>query len=165
MDEPLGYLEIARTESSIYARVVGLGVASVGIDLWDFSEEMVRKGFDRFLIDLGPCRSMDSTFMGVLVGIAESPCVSTDSGVVVLNPSDHHLKLMEGLGLPKMITIRRGGTEQPDMVMERLDSFPRTPEERMRKIRDVHQKLVELDRRNEEKFRAFLDLLDKELSA
>jgi hypothetical protein len=87
MDEPLGHLEVARSQRTVFARVLGLGVASVGIDFWDFTEEMVRQGYDRFIVDLTDCRSMDSTFMGVLVGIAESPQVAKEAGVVVVNPS------------------------------------------------------------------------------
>jgi hypothetical protein len=163
MDEALGYLEVARVEDTVYARVIGLGVASVGIDFWDFTEEMVRQGFRRFIVDLSHCRSMDSTFMGVLVGIAESPEVTRDDAILVINPSDHHLKLMEGLGLPKIISIKDGKTGLPDIEMKRLESFPRTAEERIRRIRDVHVKLVALDERNQEKFRSFLKILNQEL--
>ncbi len=163
MDESLGYLEVARSGTAIYARVVGLGMATVGIDFWDFSEEMVKQGFNRFIVDLSQCRSMDSTFMGVLVGIAESPKVKAGEAVMVINPNDHHMKLMDGLGLPKMISIRSGRTELPEIEMRRLDAFPRTSEERILKIRDVHARLVALDRRNEEKFKLFLKLLDQEL--
>jgi len=143
---------------------LGLGVASVGIDFWDFAEEMVRQGYDRFIVDLTDCRSMDSTFMGVLVGIAESPEVAKDAGVVVVNPSEHHMKLMEGLGLSKIITIRESPTELPDVEMRRLASFPRSSRERVLRIREVHEKLVALDGCNEPKFRMFLKLLNREIT-
>lgn len=163
MDEPLGYLEVARSGGVVYARVIGLGMATVGIDFWDFSEEMMKQGFLRFIVDLSQCRSMDSTFMGVLVGMAESPRIKREEAVTVINPNDHHMKLMDGLGLPKMISIKQGRTDLPELEMRRLDAFPRTSEDRILKIRDVHAKLVALDRRNEEKFKMFLKLLDQEL--
>jgi anti-sigma B factor antagonist len=164
MEEPLGYLEVARDQEMVYTRVHGLGVASIGLDLRDFTEEMLRQGFTRFIIDLADCRSIDSTFMGVLVGIPESPGVGSASSVVVINPSDHNLKLMEGLGLLNMITIRPGTTEPPDLALTRLIGFPRSPEERVLKIRDVHLLLVKNDPRNQAKFKPFLDLLERELN-
>jgi anti-anti-sigma regulatory factor len=159
-----GSLEVARSGSAVYVKVKQLGIASVGLDLWDFAEEMARKGFTKFVIDLSECQSFDSTFMGVLVGVAEGPAKQKGGGIMVIHPSDHHKKLMGEVGLYKILIIREDEPALPaDLELVPLDSLPRNAKERVALIRDAHVRLCDLDEKNRVKFGAFLDLLAREI--
>ncbi len=164
MTTPPGSLEVARSASSVYIKVKGLGIASIGLDLWDFTEEMARSGYHTFIIDLASCQSFDSTFMGVLVGIADGPAKEKGGGILVVHPTEHHKKLLSEVGLTKLISIRAEDADlPPDLELVPLDPLPRTSTERVEKIREAHQKLCNLDERNRAKFGLFLDLLAKEI--
>lgn len=160
-----GSLKVARSAPSVYVRVQGLGIASVGLDLWDFSEEMAREGFSAFIVDLQDCQSFDSTFMGVLVGMAEEASKTEGGGVMVIHPSDHHKRLLAEVGLTKIISIREEPIDLPDRIeLTPLKDLPRTSDKRVRQIRKAHQRLVEIDERNKVKFGPFLDMLAQEIS-
>ncbi|MHC4777404.1 MAG: STAS domain-containing protein [Planctomycetota bacterium] len=159
-----GSLEVARSGSAVFVRVQRLGIASVGLDLWDFAEEMARKGYTKFIIDLSHCQSFDSTFMGVLVGIAEGSTKGGGGGVMVVQPSAHHKKLLSEVGLTKLLTIRDGLAELPDgLELSPLEPLSRNSSERVELIRDAHVRLTKLDERNRVKFGPFLDLLAREI--
>jgi anti-anti-sigma regulatory factor len=159
-----GALEVARSGSAVYILVRGLGIASVGLDLWDFAEEMARQGFNKFIIDLADCQSFDSTFMGVLVGVADGPALGRQGGILVIHPSGHHQKLLEEVGLTRLITVREEDADVPaDLELVPLRGLPRTAAERVEKIRDAHERLCEFDERNRVKFGPFLDLLAREI--
>jgi anti-anti-sigma factor len=159
-----GALEVARSGHAVYIRVKRLGIASIGLDLWDFAEEMARKGYSKFIIDLSDCQSFDSTFMGVLVGIAEGSAKSQGGGVMVVKPSEHHQKLLAEVGLTKLITIHEKQPDLPEnLEVQPLEPLSRNAEERVGLIRDAHLRLCKIDERNRVKFGAFLDLLAKEI--
>ncbi|MHC5035878.1 MAG: STAS domain-containing protein [Planctomycetota bacterium] len=164
MTTPPGSLEVARSGSAIYIKVKRLGIASVGLDLWDFAEEMSLQGYFKFIIDLTDCQSFDSTFMGVLVGIADGPAKRKGGGVMVIHPSPHHQKLLSEVGLTKILIIRGEAPDLPgDLELVPLQSFSRMKDKRVEMIREAHIRLCELDERNRVKFGPFLDLLAKEI--
>ena len=159
-----GSLFVARAGSTVYIRVTGLGIASIGLDLWDFAEEMERQGYYRFIVDLDECQSFDSTFMGVLVGVAEAAGKEEGGGVMVIHPSPHHRKLMTEVGLTKILTVREDPVDIPSgLQMTALYELARTSEKRIQMIREAHEQLCELDERNRAKFGAFLDMLSREI--
>jgi ABC-type transporter Mla MlaB component len=159
-----GSLDVARAGSTVYVRVKGLGIATIGLDLWDFAEEMGRQGYTTFIVDLAECQSFDSTFMGVLVGVAEVASESQGGGVMVIHPSPHHKKLMSEVGLTKIITLKEEPiTVPPGIEMTPLYELARTSDKRMQMIREAHEQLCELDDRNRAKFGAFLEMLSREM--
>lgn len=160
-----GSLAVARSGNVVYFRVIRLGIASIGLDLWDFAEAMAREGFGRFVIDLSQCQSFDSTFMGVLLGVADGPASAEGGDVTVIHPSEHHIKLMDEVGVStKIRVIREDAPALPeDLELVPLPPFPRSARDRVRKIRDAHVRLCEADERNKAKFGPFLNLLDREL--
>jgi anti-anti-sigma regulatory factor len=159
-----GALEVARSGSAVYIRVKRLGIASVGLDLWDFAEAMARQGYSKFIIGLSKCPSFDSTFMGVLVGIAEGRTGKEGGGVMVVRPSEHHKKLLSEVGLTKLLTVHDDDAQLPkDLELAPLKPFSRKSDERMEIIRDAHVRLCDLDERNRVKFGPFLDLLAREI--
>jgi hypothetical protein len=124
---------------------------------------MLVEGYEKFIIDLRDCSTMDSTFMGTLVEIASLAPPMAES-LMIINAQEHCEGLLEGLGLDNVLCIKRGETEMPGVETEPLPEFAVTQTERMRLIRRAHENLVRIDRRNEEKFGPFLHRLIKEMS-
>jgi hypothetical protein len=63
------YIAVARGSDLVVVRVVGKGSMLTAPALAAFAEDQRRAGFKRFVFDLERCRGLDSTFMGVMVGI------------------------------------------------------------------------------------------------
>ena len=136
----------------------------------DLADTLLQSGYRDFFIDLASCKGMDSTFMGVLVGIVlygerVHGARGKTRGMVV-NASEHNDRLLESLGLQNLIEIRRERVQLPDgITFERLEEKEFDPAKRILLIRDAHQHLAAIDEKNAEVFGPFLKNLAAELSA
>ncbi|MBI4616635.1 MAG: STAS domain-containing protein [Planctomycetes bacterium] len=163
-----GYFEVATWEKTVYIRVVGLANFNNSHLFKDFVDEMLERSYRRFYVDLAGCQGIDSTFMGVLLGIHLYPKTSGDSGaacsVVVVNANPHNRKLLNELGLVRIIQVAEAPVQFPEGVhLERLGEERFDPDARIRLIKKAHENLVALDERNREKFAPFLEALAREL--
>lgn len=230
------YVAVARGSDLVVIRVVGKGNMLTAPALSDFAEEQRRAGFTRFLFDMERCDGLDSTFMGVMVGMHAA--LASDSGrmpkVVVPEDAKHKLPQDEPAARkavagdhPEMTALSPqealkeleerfhgkpdvDGTAPPQptveneetalsgiisavnvpapvrdlMAMLGVDKFVKTrgtcdlkqlettilpeknlpPNERRKLILKAHETLVDIDKRNEAQFGAFLKALSSELS-
>jgi anti-anti-sigma regulatory factor len=67
---PADYLEGATQGGQIWVRVIGRGSFKLGPTLKAFVISAIQRGYRRLLVDLENCTALDSTFMGVLAGLA-----------------------------------------------------------------------------------------------
>src|SRR5687767_14531078 len=68
--------------------------------LRDFMTEMLGRGKRRFVFDFQDCASMDSTFLGVVAGVAiELRKPANGGSLVVTRVAARNLELMRNLGL------------------------------------------------------------------
>ncbi len=168
MKQPAGSYEVARTGETVYVRVHGLANMNNAATFQDFTHEMVEAGFRRTVLDLADCRGMDSTFMGCLVRLAQELLEAgapAGESVVIVNADDHCRKVIDSLGLAAFVSIRDDELELPDVEMKALLEKPPPAKERLRLIRRAHEELVKIDRRNAERFGAFLAALEGEDSS
>lgn len=153
---------MARAGRAIYAHVRGLGNFSNALMFEEFCEAEFRQGADSFIIDLADCEGMDSTFMGVMAGLT-SHFSPGPARVMVINASDRNRKLLDDLGLTRLVTVRERPEPIPSMEMQPLVSGPLPARERAERIRKAHQQLIDADSRNAARFAPVLQLLKQEL--
>ncbi len=126
----------------------------------DFIQEMIRQGKTRFVIDFVDCTSMDSTFLGVLAGLALKLRKSQPTGSLVLaRPADRNLALIRSLGLHRLATIDEGmevnGANATALAnCTKLDEITSA-----RHVLGAHQNLVAADETNQAKFQDVLTFL------
>ena len=163
-----GYFEVARWDTAVYVRVVGLANFNNSYLFQDFVDEMLGRGYTRFFVDLRDCQGFDSTFMGVMLGVHlyQPQHGSPGAEVVVVNAGPHHRKLLGDLGLDSIISIVEDSVCLPAEVRtERLGEERYEPKARIELIRKAHENLVALDESNREKFGPFLEALSRELDS
>ena len=156
------YVEVARAGQTIIVRVNGLGNMANALPFWDLAEQELEKGADTFAVDLFACTGMDSTFMGTIVGVARALGELERGKLTVLNPSQVCASLLEMVGADRFVEISNLSLE-PELEMQRLPNVRGSVEARLRLIRRAHERLVEIDKRNQEKFGPFLKALVAEL--
>ena len=61
-------ISVGRTNGDVHVRIAGRGTFQNGQPLRRYAVEMIGKGVRQFVVDLGACEGMDSTFLGVLAG-------------------------------------------------------------------------------------------------
>jgi anti-anti-sigma regulatory factor len=163
MSGPQAYLEVARAEDAVYVRVHGYGSFAVAKPLREFTEAGLAAGCRKFLIDLSDAASCDSTFLGVLAGLAAQ--TGGEGWIQLINANPQTTKVMTDIGITRMMRLRTDPVELPDVPLQRLEAELGTPQERVRTAAEAHRNLLPLDAENEARFRGVLDILERELDA
>ncbi len=132
----------------------------------DFFSELIGRGKTRFVIDFINCTSMDSTFLGVLAGVALSLRKQTPPGSLVLcRMAERNLELVRNLGLHRLLTV---DTEISDLSVNPASALPCTPDrselESARLVLAAHENLVVADEANRAKFQDVLTFLKNRVS-
>ena len=203
------YIAVARGSDLVVIRVVGAGNMLTAPSLAEFAEEQRKAGFKRFVFDLERCKGLDSTFMGVMVGMytaaktesglhskteptndllepmtpeeaatelkehvhppgcplpnSTEPQTAVDSQISAVNVSTDIKNLMGMLGVDKFVKVR-GVCDLKQLETTILPEKVMAPAERRKLILKAHETLVEVDKRNEAQFGAFLKSLSAELA-
>jgi len=106
-------LSVATGESCVFIRVTGRGSHKTSPALKAFCSTMMEKGYRLFIFDLEHCVSMDSTFMGVLAGIARRLPHSTDAVLINLNPKT--TEILQTVGLDRLVRCNHVGALDTDL--------------------------------------------------
>lgn len=128
-----------------------------------------QKGFCHFIIDLGECVLMDSTFLGVLSGFGmkmNPNGAPNDRGVELHNPSNRVGELLENLGAAHLFKTTSGPLQLPANLK------PCTPEvtnpsheEITRTSLEAHQTLMEMNPENVARFKDVAQFLAEDLKS
>lgn len=161
MSKDESYFAVARTTDEIYVRVHGLGNLLNAPFLNSFFEKSIEAGRADIVVDLGPCRGVDSTFMGTLLGIS-TKCKEDGGTLVLLNVGSHCRKQLGGIGLDSFLTFRESGKCPREVELRKLKAREVSSNERLKLILKAHKDLVAIDERNEAKFGPFLRSILKE---
>ena len=150
------------TENRVYVRVVGRGTFQNSQPLRLFALRKIDEGQREFVLDLGQCQGMDSTFLGVLAGIGlrlrQNGKLAT---VHIVNISPRNLELIQTLGLDRLFTVNSGAPpplseadyrKLPDTDLTQL-THPLEKDETTDLMIEAHDNLVRADERNAAKFR------------
>jgi anti-anti-sigma regulatory factor len=160
--KPSPRIELARSQGTVYIRVVGLGDIKICPTLYDLANRMARDGYKKFIFDLKDCTGMDSTFMGTLVEIGTLSPPPQDA-LMVINPSKRSQNLLESVGLTEVIKVRTGRMRIPPVEVEVIRDTGAPHDRRIALVRRAHENLIRIDKRNEAKFGQFLKTLTREL--
>jgi anti-anti-sigma regulatory factor len=128
-----------------------------------------QKGFRRFIIELGECVLMDSTFLGVLSGFGMKLCPkgeSADRGVELHNASPRVTELLDNLGAAHLFKATSGPLQLPsDLTPCTPESKNPTHEEITRTSLEAHQTLMELNKENVARFKDVAQFLAEDLKS
>jgi anti-anti-sigma factor len=154
---------VARHGHVVYVRAVGLANMKNAPVLDAFLGAEVTEQVHTVCIDLSACTGMDSTFMGLLVGSLQR--IRPSGGkLVVVNPTESNLKLLQMLGVADVLPVLEG-CELPVLEFVSLSGSPNlSPVQRMELVKRAHQNLIALNEANKAKFATFLQALEADLA-
>ncbi len=154
---------VARLGSTVFVRSLGLANMKNAPMLSAFLQEMIDQGTRVVCVDLSACTGMDSTFMGLLVGFSQL-LVPMQGKMVVVNPSEMNLKLLNMLGVSEVLPVV-AQTDPADLEFVKIPANPAlSPMQRMELIKQAHHHLIALNDSNQVKFSAFLKALESDMS-
>lgn len=154
------------TSDPVAVRIEGRASFQNSACLNDFFSELIGQGKTRFMMDFLNCTSMDSTFLGVLAGVALQLRKQTPSGSLVLcRMGARNLELVRNLGLHRLLTV---DTEIADLNLSANSALACSPDrgelESARLVLSAHENLVEADEANRAKFQDVLAFLKNRVS-
>lgn len=151
-------------------RVQGKGSFQNSGGVKTFATAMIHRGHREFVVDLGGCPVMDSTFMGTLTGVALRLRELGHGGLHVVNANERNVDLLQGLGLDQILSLELNGTEHPFNGLDQAENCPEAlaaeplgKREMTETMIAAHQALVDADRQNFHKFKNVIDYLKQDL--
>lgn len=153
-------------------RVQGKGSFQNSAGVKTFATAMINRGHREFVVDLGKCPVMDSTFMGTLTGVALRLRELGHGGLHVVNSNERNVDLLQGLGLDQILSLELNGSEHPtdpeieaqnSAGEEALRAEPLGKREMTETMIAAHQALVDADRQNFTKFKDVIEYLKQDL--
>jgi anti-anti-sigma regulatory factor len=149
-------------------RVSGRGSYKVGAALREFGGGAFAAGAERLVLDLDACVGMDSTFMGVVAGLALKARNRPGARVVFVNLGERNRQLLVTLGLSRLVDLYDPG-KAPEDLRPALAApgtgvlaAPGTGTLAETMLR-AHEDLVRIDPENLNRFRDVLEFLHRDV--
>ncbi len=159
-----GHVLATCDDSIVYCRVVGYGNMNNCAPFQESSTELQQQGYRQFIVDFSRCEGLDSTFLGILLGMAVG-LNDEPSRVMIVNASDAIVKILSEVGIDCLLEVCREKVTLPDVPMQRLEPVERGREQRAAMILKAHENLCRIREENQERFGRFVKILREELES
>jgi anti-sigma B factor antagonist len=165
MTAPVAKILVAVSDSVVRARICGRANFASVVDFKSFILAMEKRGLHRFVLDLGDCQIMDSTFVGFLASLgSRMEDAGDDHFVEILNPNERINELLDSLGIADMFRIdTRDIGSMPACEEIEASGEGHTKAEMSRTSLEAHRKLMELNPDNVAKFKDVTQFLEEDL--
>jgi anti-sigma B factor antagonist len=153
-----------------FIRITGRASFKVGTALKQFGQGALDAGAQTMAFDMADCSGMDSTFMGVLAGMALR--LRKAGGVMVLfNLNGRTRGLVATLGLDQIVEAHEAGSLPPSLQdladrslkLRALATGPESKHSTARTMLEAHENLVQVDAANQPRFKDVLTFLREDL--
>ncbi len=161
-----GEILVAVFNETIYVKPFGFATQQNALGLPDFFHTMFQNGNIKVTFDLQECTAMDSTFLGVIATAALNSSHDARKNVVIINAGAQAKRQLQRIGLLQVVAFKEEPCQPPpDLQLSHIDFFhlPNSEKERVKRIKDLHEQLIQLNARNKGKFAGFIEMLNKEL--
>lgn len=153
-----------------WVRIEGVATKDTACGIQSFFAETFSKGLRKFTIDLAECRLIDSTFIGMLTGLAGNIAEDSENGEVkVIHPNERNEKSICKLGLDNLIKIDRDGESSEDLEKIIADSLAPLESEELDKVEkatviiEAHEEICTANEENRSIFGDVLKYLKQDL--
>ena len=155
--------KVCATNNEVYVQILEKASYLNCAPLRSFLHEMVNEGNRVFVVDFQNCSSMDSTFLGILVGLALQLRKFQDGGnLTLLNLIGRNLETVENLGIHKIATVSSefvSNTNELDELKVKSKSDKASPE----LIYKAHKTLLDLNEKNSKIFKDVVNYLEQKV--
>lgn len=154
-------LQAAIAGDKVFIRVTGRGSFKISATLKQF---IARVSAATVVIDLAECVGMDSTFMGVLAGLA-GRLKQSGRQLELINLSEKNTQLLATLGVDQVVThySNSHGYAMPEQAVRPLPTAEVTKKELAETALQAHQHLAELNEENRPRFKRVIEYLQADV--
>jgi anti-anti-sigma regulatory factor len=167
MNQPPAKLMVAVFDQTVCIKVNGRADFTSSLDLKKLMGELWQRGFDHFVFELRDCRTMDSTFLGLLSGIglrfSGGKSVQRGAPLELLNPNPRIAETLENLGVVNLFAIRTCAEPLSDRFEPLAHAPDNTRVELTRTCLEAHETLMSIKPENVQKFKDVAQFLADDL--
>ncbi|HWX23295.1 MAG TPA: STAS domain-containing protein [Candidatus Binatia bacterium] len=166
MSTPSAKMMVLVGEKFACIKITGRANFSSSIDFRTLVNELLRKGYTCFVLDLSECSLMDSTFLGVLAGfgLKMGPKDQAGPGIELLNPNARITELLETLGVLHLFRLAQRASSAPESTeAQAYTPVTSTKEEVKQACLEAHQTLMEINPQNISRFKDVAQFLAEDL--
>jgi len=162
----------------VFVKVQGKGNCQISQPFCQFSDEIIKRGFHEFIVDLADCSSMDSTFLGVLAGVGLR-LMPANGHIHLANLNPRCREVVASLGIDQLSTVdtcdlniaasSNGGGAAASSALQTLATtqpMPTDPESKARYVEmmiEAHSALMQIDPQNVPKFKDCVRFLAEDI--
>ena len=163
------HVSVAVSGNNAIVKIDGRGSFKTSAALKQFGESVVQKKLPLVLVDMSACIGMDSTFMGVLAGIA-TRLRAINGKIILVNCTPRTFGLIGTLGLDQLIASHLAGSTPPELTAillglppgQALPSVSCKDPETLRTMILAHETIVDLVPQNLPPFKDVIQFLREE---
>ena len=164
-------LTAAYVDNTAIIRVEGRGSFKISPPMKQFIHQIIdNETAVSVLVEMSQCTGMDSTFMGLVAGIAcyvkSKPAIQFE----LINLSDKNKKLLVTLGVDRVVNYSMTASDEQQTLLDRLAGAAENLEadfsnklEAAKTTLEAHEKLVEINPENLVKFKSVLEYLQDDV--
>jgi len=132
-----------------------------------FLRGMMEEGHRNYVLDFADCSGLDSTFLGILVGVALAVRSEGEEGeegsMTLLSLGERNLETVENLGIHRIAHVR-AKLEMTDLdQLEAVGSGSDDESISAREVCEAHKRLMELNESNARKFHDVVSFLEQRM--
>lgn len=158
---------VAVIDQTVFLKVEGRADFTSSVDLKKLLNELWERGYNHFVFDLCQCQMMDSTFLGMLCGVALSFANGDPAGsprcLELVNPNARLRGILETLGVAHLFKM----VQQDHPRIGRYEPLAKgadcTRMELVRTSLEAHQTLMTVNPENTAKFKDVARFLAEDL--
>ena len=150
-------------------KIAGRANFASSLDFKTLLNELAQKGYRHFIIDLGQCVLMDSTFLGVLAGFGmklNPQGATAEHGIELHNATQRVSELLENLGAAHLFKMTSGELQlSADLQANTPESIHATHEQITRTSLEAHLTLMAMNPENVARFKDVTQFLAEDLKS
>jgi anti-sigma B factor antagonist len=158
MSAPSAKMLVSIGERSAMVQIAGRANFTSSVDFKSLLDQLLKRGYTCFVLDLTECVLMDSTFLGVLAGFGlklNSPQTDKiDRTIQLYNPNGRISELLENLGVLHLFKVTEGTVKTPEGATAKdVQPTHASREEVTRTCLEAHRTLMDINPENVGRFK------------
>jgi anti-sigma B factor antagonist len=165
MDNSSAKLLVAVFDRTVCVQINGRADFTSSVDLKKLIDELWAHGYSHFIFDLCQCRTMDSTFLGMLSGISMELHAGQNGHqpLELFNLNPRLAETLDSLGVADLFKISETSAPLTDKYEPLAKSEGSTRLELARTCLEAHKTLMSVKPENEQKFKDVAQFLAEDL--
>ena len=150
-------LNVAVVKGVACVKVDGPANFAAAVDFKTLVRQCCEEGGRALLLDLSNCINMDSTFLGILMGMT-----GRLNRIELLNPSPRIIDLLDNLGVLELLTVGQG-TNPFDAELSAADPVNADKRSLTEASLEAHKLLMKINPENIPRFKGVAKFLEEDL--